>query len=68
MDEDYVVTCGNCGGESLEHQITPCEECKKDVCLNCAAFAWHNPDDCICAEHPADVHKGDCYIAINGNE
>ncbi len=64
--EDFVVTCGNCGGKSLEHQITACEHCKKDVCLNCAGCVWEGGG--CCDQHPADCHKGECWTAINGEE
>ena len=64
--EDYVVTCPNCGGEDLEHRMTKCDECEKDVCSNCTAGSTVG-DEC-CGDHPADVHRGECCIAVNGVE
>lgn len=65
MREDYIVTCGHCGSESVEHLIQECEVCKKDVCLICTGFVWDNPD-CSCSKHPANIHFGKCWAAVNG--
>lgn len=46
MPEDYAVTCGNCGGDALEHQINKCEVCQKDVCLHCAGCTWNDQGCC----------------------
>ena len=66
MNEDYVVICGNCGGEDLEHRVEECEVCGKDVCRHCTA--GRIIDDEACCDHHANVHKGECCVEVNGVE
>lgn len=66
MREDYVVYCDYCNGEDLEHRLTKCDACGKEVCSNCTAGVAIG-DDC-CGDHPCDVHKGQCCVEVNGVE